>query len=41
MDEAGLITGEPQYQEFIIEGDEFEKWRQEWWKRVELYYTNT
>jgi genome maintenance exonuclease 1 len=41
MDEAGLITGEPQYQEFVIEGNEFEKWRQEWWKRVELYYTNT
>jgi genome maintenance exonuclease 1 len=41
MDESGLITGEPQYQEFVIEGNEFEKWRQEWWKRVELYYTNT
>jgi ATP-dependent exoDNAse (exonuclease V) beta subunit len=41
MDEAGLIIGEPQYQEFVIEGNEFEKWRQEWWKRVELYYTNT
>ena len=26
---------------FGFEGNEFEKWRQEWWKRVELYYTNT
>lgn len=28
----------PQYLEFVIEGDEFEHWRQEWLKRVELYY---
>ena len=28
----------PQYLEFVIEGDEFEYWRQEWLKRVELYY---
>lgn len=28
----------PEYQEFTIEGDEFEYWRQEWLKRVELYY---
>lgn len=28
----------PQYMEFVIEGDEFEHWRQEWLKRVELYY---
>jgi genome maintenance exonuclease 1 len=39
MDESGLITGEPQYQEFIIEGDEFDHWRSQWWKRVEEYYT--
>lgn len=28
----------PEYLEFVIEGDEFEYWRQEWLKRVELYY---
>jgi hypothetical protein len=28
----------PEYMEFTIEGDEFEHWRQEWFKRVELYY---
>jgi len=28
----------PEYQEFTIQGDEFEHWRQEWLKRVELYY---
>ena len=30
---------DPEYQEFIIEGSEFEHWRQQWWKRVEEYYT--
>jgi len=28
----------PVYQEFIIEGEEFEFWSQEWLKRVEMYY---
>lgn len=28
----------PEYQEFIIEGDEFAHWNNEWLKRVELYY---
>jgi genome maintenance exonuclease 1 len=28
----------PQYLEFVIEGDEFAYWTDEWTKRVELYY---
>jgi genome maintenance exonuclease 1 len=28
----------PEYQEFLIEGDEFAHWHNEWLKRVELYY---
>jgi len=28
----------PEYQEFVIEGDEFAHWTNEWNKRVELYY---
>lgn len=32
------ILSTPQYQEFVIEGDEFEFWHNEWMKRVELYY---
>jgi genome maintenance exonuclease 1 len=28
----------PEYQEFVIEGDEFAHWSNEWMKRVELYY---
>jgi hypothetical protein len=40
VDAMGHLTSEPVYQEFVIEGLEFEHWRQQWWKRVELYYTN-
>ena len=29
----------PQYQEFIVEGTEFEHWKNQWWKRCEEYYT--
>jgi hypothetical protein len=32
------IIKPPEYQEFVIEGDEFTHWKQEWWKRVEAYY---
>jgi genome maintenance exonuclease 1 len=28
----------PQYFEFVVEGDEFAYWADEWMKRVELYY---
>jgi hypothetical protein len=28
----------PEYLEFVIEGDEFAHWTEEWTKRVELYY---
>lgn len=28
----------PQYLEFVVEGDEFKYWADEWMKRVELYY---
>lgn len=27
------------YQEFIVEGNEFDEWTDKWWKRVEQYYT--
>jgi hypothetical protein len=38
VDEMGNPLARPQYQEFVIEGTEFEHYRQEWWKRVETYY---
>jgi genome maintenance exonuclease 1 len=30
----------PEYQEFILEGAEFEKYRSMWWQRVEQYYVS-
>ena len=38
LDENLAVTKLPHYQEFIIEGDEFELYRQAWWRRVENYY---
>ena len=37
--EPGKYSKAPEYMEFIIEGDEFDKWRKQLWKRVEEYYT--
>lgn len=30
----------PQYQEWVVEGKEFDKYRKIWWQRVEEYYVN-
>ena len=38
LDADHNIIGKPQYQEFVLEGAEFEKYRTLWWKRVEEYY---
>lgn len=38
QDEQMNITKEPQYQEFVLEGQEFDHYTNEWWKRLELYY---
>ena len=38
LDKDGLMTGEPKYLEFILDGTEYEKYRVKWWKRVEEYY---
>jgi len=38
LDHNGNPSTEPQYQEWIVEGAEFEQWRQRWWTRVEQYY---
>lgn len=38
LDANHNIVGRPQYQEFVLEGAEFEKYRSEWWKKVEQYY---
>ena len=36
LPDGSLAT--PEYLEFVIEGDEFAYWTEEWTKRVELYY---
>lgn len=38
LDEQHNIIGQPQYQEFVLEGAEFEYYRTQWWKKVEQYY---
>ena len=37
-DDLGNVITEPQYQEWIVEGTEFDQWVQRWWARVEQYY---
>ena len=39
INDQGHMVTEPQYQEFIVEGQDFEQARQAWWQRVEQYYT--
>lgn len=38
LDKDHNIIGQPQYQEFVLEGAEFERYRSAWWKKVETYY---
>lgn len=39
VNDNGIITSEPEYQEFIVEGSEWEKYEQLMWKRLEQYYS--
>lgn len=38
LDAQYNITKPPQYQEFLLEPQDFDRWEQEWWRRLELYY---
>jgi genome maintenance exonuclease 1 len=38
LDEQHNIIGKPVYQEFVLEGAEFDRYRDLWWKKVEQYY---
>ena len=38
VDEQMNMLTQPEYQEFVLEGREFEKYRDLWWKKVEQYY---
>jgi len=37
LDKDGLMTGTPQYLEFILEGAEWDHYRNLWWQRLEQY----
>lgn len=41
VNDRGIITKNPEYQEFILESDEFAVYSNKWWKRVEQYYLMT
>jgi len=38
VNDRGVMTRDPEYQEFILEGSEFTRYTDMWWKRVEQYY---
>jgi genome maintenance exonuclease 1 len=38
LDDQGNLVTEPQYQEWIVEGEEFDRCTDRWWHRVEQYY---
>ena len=38
VDDQMNIISPPEYQEFVLEGAQFEMYRQLWWQRVEQYY---
>jgi len=39
LDEQFNIIKPPEYQEFVLEGAEFDRYRDLWWRKVEEYYT--
>jgi hypothetical protein len=40
-DQQGNVISPPQYQQFVIEGQDWDHWRDQWWKRLEQYYRLT
>jgi len=38
LDEQMNMIAPPEYQEFVLEGQEFDRYRDLWWKKVEQYY---
>lgn len=38
LDDLGSLKTGPAYQEFVLEGDEFERYRKMWWQKVEQFY---
>ena len=40
VDEQNNIIKPPEYQEFVLESSDFDRWEQAWWQRLEQYYTS-
>lgn len=38
VNNSGKIIGAPEYQEFVLEGDDWAKYEQQMWNRIEAYY---
>ena len=38
IDDKFNVISPPKYQEFVLDSEDFKKYEQEWWKRLELYY---
>jgi hypothetical protein len=39
VDADGRPTARPEYQEFVLEKADFDHWEQQWWRRLEQYYS--
>jgi genome maintenance exonuclease 1 len=39
LDADHNLISKPQYQEFVLEGTEYDRYRDLWWRKVEEYYT--
>jgi len=40
VDKDGNVISIPEYQEFVVEGEDFDYWQQQWWLKLEEYYSN-
>jgi genome maintenance exonuclease 1 len=38
VDKQNNVISEPEYQEFVVEGSDFDYWQQQWWQRLEKFY---
>jgi len=41
VDKNGNLISEPEYQEFVVQGKDFDYWQQQWWAKLEQFYTQT
>jgi len=39
VDKDGNVISVPEYQEFVVQGKDFDYWQQQWWLKLEEYYS--